>query len=84
MTTQIKERRSEGHYEVEEVPYGKVYKWVPGRVIEGKPLLREDGVYRAEHQAYQEWLREEQAHPALKHYEWLELQGLLYEAPPAR
>ena len=75
MTTQIKER-IEGHYEVEEVPYGRVYRWVPGHVLEGKPL-REDEAYRAEHQAYEEWLREEQAHPYLKHYEWLELQDLL-------
>ena len=32
MTTAVKER-VEGHYEVEEVPYGKVYKWVPGHAL---------------------------------------------------
>ena len=76
MTAQVKERRVEGHYEVEEIPYGKVYKWVPGQdTPSGKPL-REEEAYRAEHKAYEEWLREEEAHPYLKHYEWLELQGL--------
>jgi hypothetical protein len=75
MTTQIKER-IEGHYEVEEVPYGKVYKWVPVKGQEGKPLA-EDETYYPEHVAYEEWLREEEAHPYLKHYEWLELQGLV-------
>jgi len=30
--TQIKER-IEGHYEVEEVPYGRVYKWTPGYAL---------------------------------------------------
>ena len=78
MTTQIKERIIDGHYEVEEVPYGKVYKWVPGHdALKGKPLLREAEAYRPEHRAYEEWLREEEAHPDLKHYEWLELQDLL-------
>ena len=98
----------EGHYEVEEVPFGKVYRWVPGhtlvecndcgqplivdatatacpecgtdfaavaRELEGRPL-REDEAYYPEHQAYEEWLREEEAHPELKHYEWLELEAL--------
>ena len=76
MQAQVKERRVAGHYEVEEVPYGKVYKWVPGQDTPwGKPL-REHEAYRAEHQAYEEWLKEEEVHPYLKHYEWLELQGL--------
>ena len=30
--TQIKER-IEGHYEVEEIPYGRVYKWTPGHAL---------------------------------------------------
>ena len=67
MTTQeIKTRRTEGHYEVEQIPYGRVYKWVPGRalveegLVGGKPLLRENEAYRLEHRAYKEWLREEQ------------------------
>ena len=100
--------RVEGHYEVEEVPYGKVYKWTPGHALlececgqlllvdatsttcpgcgadcadavqglEGRPLS-EDEAYRPEHRAYEEWQREEETHPYLKHYEWLELQGLL-------
>jgi hypothetical protein len=56
MTTQeIKTRRTEGHYEVEQIPYGRVYKWVPGRalveeeeLVEGKPPLRENEAYRLE------------------------------------
>ena len=75
MTTQFKEC-IEGHYEVEEVPYGKVYAWVPVKGQEGKPLV-EDETYFPEHRAYEEWLREEEAYPYLKHYEWLELQGLV-------
>lgn len=103
---QIKER-VEGHYKVEEVPFGKVYKWTPGhalvecdcgqltsvdpaatvcsgcgidyivvvRELEGK-RLEEDEAYRAEHREYEEWQREETAHPYLKHYEWLELEAL--------
>ena len=74
MTTQIHEH-IEGHYEVEEVPYGKVYKWVPVKGQEGKPLA-EDATYYPEHLAYEEWLREEEVHPELKHYEWLELEAL--------
>jgi hypothetical protein len=31
-TTAIRER-VEGHYEVEEVPYGEVYKWTPGHAL---------------------------------------------------
>ena len=55
MTTQIKER-IEGHYEVEEVSYGKVYKWVPPvKRHEGKRLV-EDETYYPEHVAYEEWL----------------------------
>ena len=80
MITNHLEQRIQGHYEVQEIPYGKVYKWVPGQQTsdEGKPhLLREDTAYLPEQRAYQEWLREKEAHPALKHYEWLELQGLL-------
>jgi hypothetical protein len=76
MTAQLKERRVEGHYEVEEVPYGRVYKWVPSQTLEGKPL-KEDEAYKAEYEAYKRWLREEQALPYLNHYEWLELQGLV-------
>ena len=75
MTTQQIKERIEGHYEVEEVLYGKVYKWVPVKGQEGKPLV-EDETYYPEHRAYEEWLREEE-HPYLKHYEWLELQGLV-------
>ena len=53
MTT-AKERIKKGHYEVQEVPYGKVYKWVPGHAsvedadatVEGlegkKPLVEEE------------------------------------------
>jgi hypothetical protein len=78
ITNQTEQQRVQGHYKVQEIPYGKVYKWVPGQqTIEGKPhLLREDTAYLPEQRAYHEWLREEEAHPALKHYEWLELQGL--------
>ena len=72
--TPVKEH-SEGHYEVEEVPYGRVYKWVPGHTLQDKPLA-EDDVYRPEQKAYEEWLRDEEAHPYLKHYEWLELEAL--------
>jgi len=64
--------RLQGHYEVEEVPYGKVYRWVPVVGQDVRPLV-EDPVYYPEHRAY----REEEAHPYLRHYEWLELQGLL-------
>ena len=56
MTTQFKEC-IEGHYEVEEVPYGKVYKWVPVKGQEGKPLV-EDETYFPEHRAYEEWRAE--------------------------
>jgi hypothetical protein len=105
--TQIRER-IEGHYEVEEVPYGRVYKWTVGhalvecencgqlmivdpaatacpdcgtdyaevtRGLEGKPLGK-DETYYPERKAYEEWLREEETHPHLKHYEWLELEAL--------
>lgn len=104
--TQVKER-IEGHYEVEEVPYGKVYKWIPGyalvecncgqlmivdaattacpscgnvyaavmQALEGKPLGKDEAYY-PERQAYEEWLKEEETHPHLKHYEWLELEAL--------
>ncbi len=65
----------QGHYEVEEVPCGRVYKWVPGHTLQDKPLT-EDDVYRPEQKAYEEWLRDEEAHPYLKHYEWLELEAL--------
>ncbi len=86
MTT-AKERIKKGHYEVQEVPYGKVYKWVPGHALvedadaaveglEGKKPLVEEEVYYPEVRAYEEWRTEEEAHPYLKHYEWLELQAL--------
>lgn len=71
------EERVEGHYEVEEVPYGRVYKWTPAQTgtVEVKPLV-EDEVYYPEHRAYEEWHREEEAHPYLRHYEWMEWQAL--------
>jgi len=68
--------RVEGHYEVEAVPYGKVYRWVPVEGQDGRPLV-EDPVYYPEQRAYEQWGREEVAHPYLRHYEWLELQSLL-------
>lgn len=104
MTT-VKER-IEGHYEVERIPYGTVYKWTPGYVLvecdcgqlmiadatttvicpecdgdyivkveglEGRALT-EDEVYRPEHRAYEEWQREERAHP--EYNEWMEWQEL--------
>jgi hypothetical protein len=103
--------RVEGHYEVQEVPYGKVYKWTPGHAVvececgqlmlvdaattaatcptcgaehdasaveglEGNKPLVEQEAYNPEHRAYEEWQREQEAHPYLKRYEWLELQAL--------
>jgi hypothetical protein len=65
-----------------------VYERVPGHALEdaydnavtegleGKKPLVEEEVYYPEVRAYEEWRREEEAHPFLKHYEGLELQAL--------
>ena len=42
--------------------------------LEGKKPLVDEEVYHPEHRAYEEWRREEKAHP--EYYEWMELQAL--------
>jgi hypothetical protein len=44
--------------------------------LEGNKPLVEQEAYNPEHRAYEEWQREQEVHPYLKRYEWLELQAL--------
>jgi hypothetical protein len=44
--------------------------------LEGRPLV-EDAIYYPEHLAYEEWQREQKAHPHYdEHDAWLELEAL--------
>lgn len=71
MTIVIKERTG-GHYEIVKIPYGTGYVWIQGEEkIDER--LREEVLYPW-HVDYEQWAKEERAHPELQ--EWLELDSL--------
>lgn len=62
--------RRRGHYEILETPYAKDYVWVPG----AEPAQATYEEAHPWHAEYEEWTREERAHP--ERQQWAEIQSL--------
>lgn len=65
-----------GHYEILEVPYAKDYVWVtePEAGPEDAEAIDAEELLRPWHAEYEEWAREERAHP--ERQQWIEIQAL--------